>query len=283
MRVLDLYPWIETDFDDVKEIHDTRCTAACPIKCHRNARMQFSLGEENRLLVKCWAGCDVLEALRARGHKWADCFQGGKMPERVKQEITARYQYRDENGKLLYQTIRLEPGRGGRDKDFRQRRPVPGPVPGCPREWIYNLEGCPRVLYRLPELLAAPRTDPVWIVAGEKDADNLARLGFVSTTNVCGERAEWLESYSAALAGRDVIVVEDRDSAGKRHCHEVRGSLMDYARSIRRVQFPLKDATAFLMSLRANDVTAPADLRAYVEGAADEVPVWRAETFHSQR
>ena len=38
----------------------------------------------------------------------------------------------------------------------------------------------------------------VFVVEGEKDADNLAALGLVSTTNV-GGAGKWRESYNDAL------------------------------------------------------------------------------------
>ena len=118
------------------------------------------------------------------------------------------------NGRtVIAGNCRLEPGHRGRDKDFRQRRPAAPGVKGLVHGWAYNLDGVRRVLYRLPELLAAPKEEPVWVVAGEKDVESLRALGFVATTNVCGERAEWLDSYSESLAGRDCVVVADRDSA----------------------------------------------------------------------
>lgn len=42
------------------------------------------------------------------------------------------------------------------------------------------------VPYRLPELLAAPVNEAVWICEGEKDADNIATLGLTATTNPGG-------------------------------------------------------------------------------------------------
>ena len=170
---------------------------------------------------------------------------------------------------MLYQAVRYEPGWNGRDKDFRQRRPKPG------GGWLYNLDGVRRVLYRLPELLDADRNLPVFVVAGEKDADTLFALNLVATTNVCGERAEWLDGYSAALAGRNVVVIEDRDSAGRRHAHEVCGSLMCRARSVRRLALPgAKDATAFVIALRRNGVDTPAELREILLDNVNEAARW---------
>jgi len=270
MSVLDAYPWIAQRFQSVKEVSAGRyCSAECPLKCHRSAGLRFWLGNDGRLMFGCWAGCPKLEILRVVGASYRDCFPKGMEALRAHQEIVQRYPYRDENTQLLYETVRFEPGTRGRDKDFRQRRPAPE------GGWIWNLEGVRRVLYRLPELLAAPKGEVVFVVAGEKDADALHSIGLLATTNVCGERTEWLESYSQTLAGRDVIVVEDRDTAGRRHACEVRGSLMDYARSLTRLVFPAKDATAFLMGLRANDVTTPAELREYVWGVVEEAAKWQ--------
>mgnify|MGYP001374685442 CR=1 FL=1 len=58
-------------------------------------------------------------------------------------KIGKTYEYVDESGNLLYQTVRYVP------KDFRQRRP------DGKGGWIWNLEGVQLVLYRLPEALQA--------------------------------------------------------------------------------------------------------------------------------
>src|SRR5512143_3457336 len=66
--------------------------------------------------------------------------------------IAAIYEYRDEHGNLLFQTLRFEP------KDFRQRRPDGN------GGWIWNLDGVRLVPYRLPEWKDKPY---VYIVEGE--------------------------------------------------------------------------------------------------------------------
>ena len=272
MRVLDLYPVCRSAFEVLREeAGGAYAVCTCPLKCHATSTVRLWIGEDRRLMFGCHAGCNKLEILRAVGLSWKDCYPEGADLKRVKQEVTARYKYRDEAGALLYETVRLEPGRGGRDKDFRQRRPRGRDAGGG---WEWNLDGVRRVLYRLPELLAADVTRPVFVVAGEKDADALADLGFVSTTNVCGERSEWLESYSECLADRSVVVIEDRDSAGRRHANEVCGSLTEYAACLRRVRLPAKDATAFLNGLRANGVTGPRELRAAVLAVLTGARTW---------
>jgi putative DNA primase/helicase len=257
MRVLDLYPWIAADFQDAREEQNgAQVSVACPMRCHRSARVRFAIGEDDCLMFMCMAGCNKLEILRAVGRSFKDCFRDRLIPDNVKRDITALYQYRDEAGKVLYEVARFEPGFHGREKDLRPRHPVAGRMEwGLPKE-------IRRVLYRLPELLASNSARTVLVVAGEKDVDSLARIGVLATTNVFGERAEWLPEYSGHLALRDVVVVPDADSAGSRHGDEVVGSLIRHGvKSLRVAGLPKKDATAFLNALRVQGVTDAEDLR----------------------
>jgi hypothetical protein len=112
--------------------------------------------------------------------------------------IVAAYDYTDEAGKLLYQVVRYEP------KDFKQRRP------DGYGGWIWR-KGERQVLYRLPEVLEAPI---VFVVEGERDVESLREHGFAATTNAGGAAAPWLPEFTAALRGRDVILVPDNDQPG---------------------------------------------------------------------
>lgn len=140
-------------------------------------------------------------------------------------KIVATYDYENADGVVLYQAVRYEP------KDFRQRRP------DGKGGWIDNLKGVPRVLYRLPALVAAPTNVPVYIVEGEKDADRLGQLGLVTTTNV-GGAGNWFDGYSVALEGRHVVILPDYDEPGRLHAEKVFTSLRDVAASIRVVHLP---------------------------------------------
>jgi hypothetical protein len=204
-------------FDGLKYRRDM-ASAICPLKQHRNARVSFWV-RGDALLFGCWA-CGVSakpEILRAVGLRFGQLFHGSRIMQCDKAKMVARYPYRDETGKLLFEACRFEPGFEGKKKSIRYRRPL---LTG--KGWEWTIEGCRRVLYRLPELLATP-TRVLWVVGGEKKADMLAALGFVSTCCPCGERS-WLPEYGTYLRGRHVIVVPDLDDAGRGYTLTVAGS-----------------------------------------------------------
>jgi hypothetical protein len=128
-------------------------------------------------------------------------------------KVVATYDYTDEMGALLFQAVRYEP------KEFRQRRPGPN------NTWIWNLDGVRRVPYRVPDMIAAVAAGKtVWIVEGEKDADNLHRLGLAATTNPMGSN-KWHSEYNQFLRGADVVIIGDNDKAGHDHVEQVAASL----------------------------------------------------------
>jgi hypothetical protein len=158
--------------------------------------------------------------------------------------IIAEYDYLDEHGALLSQVVRLAP------KDFRQRRP--DGFGG----WIWGLGKTRRVLYRLPDLLAANPDQLVFIPEGEKDVDKLRDIGLVATTNPSGV-GKWRKEYNQHLAGRDVVVLPDNDPQatnpdgaprvhpdgspvlpGQDHAAAVAASLIRVARSVRILDLP---------------------------------------------
>ena len=152
-------------------------------------------------------------------------------PEGVISEI---YEYQDENGQRLFEVVRMDP------KDFRQRHMEES------GKWAWNMKGVRRVLYCLPDVLAAQE---VWIVEGEKDANTLRNLNFVATCNV-GGAGKWLDAYTEALADKDIVLCGDNDDAGIKHMIMVGESLSGKVRSTRTVKIPSphKDVTEFVES-----------------------------------
>jgi hypothetical protein len=132
------------------------------------------------------------------------------------------------------------PGADGRD-DLRVTRHDPKTFHPWHRasdgSWKMGVGGEPFPPYRLPELRAADPAEWVVVVAGEKDADRLAALGFVVTTNAGGE-GKWKPEYSEHLRGRRVAIIPDNDMPGGRHAAQVARSLDDVARTARIAHLP---------------------------------------------
>lgn len=143
-----------------------------------------------------------------------------KKPEPGKKSLgkpIAVYDYTDAGGTLLYQVLRYEPE--GEDKTFRQRRP------DGKGGWTWNLDGTPRMLYRLPDLAEA---DEVIICEGEKDVNRIRALGFTATTSPEGA-GKWHPEYSEHLTGKRVVLVPDNDPIGRKHMRQVGRSLVGQA------------------------------------------------------
>ena len=137
--------------------------------------------------------------------------------------IAATYNYKDEKGNVLYQVVRYHP------KGFSQRRP------DGKGEWIWNMKGINPVPYHLPEIIGA--IEPVLIVEGEKDVENLRSLGFTATTSPMGA-GKWKASYDQYLKDKEVILVPDNDKPGYQHCRNIGQSLCGIAKKIKWLELP---------------------------------------------
>ena len=141
-----------------------------------------------------------------------------------KQYIQRIYSYYDADGAEAYQACRLYP------KSFRLRRP------DGKGGYIHSVKDIEPLPYNLPAIMQHA-DQPVFIVEGEKCADALIEAGLVATTNHGGS-GKWLDTHSAHLAGRSVIVLPDNDQAGRTHADKVVASLWGKAERIKRVDLP---------------------------------------------
>jgi hypothetical protein len=189
-------------------------SARCPAHDDSSPSLSISVGADDKALVCCQAGCSVDAVLGALGLTLTDLFSANGYRAGDKPTIVTTYDYVDQFGSLLYQVVRMSP------KGFRQRRP------DGRGDWIWDLNGTTRVLYRLPRIRQAVAAgDTVWICEGEKDVDALERAGYIATCNP-GGAGKWRDDYSATLAGVErVMVVADRDEPGRRHAAQVAASL----------------------------------------------------------
>jgi hypothetical protein len=102
--------------------------------------------------------------------------------------------------------------------------------------WQNGAPAGPKIPYRLPELMEAEH-DTVFICEGEKDADRLASLGLVATTN-SGGAGKWPDELNAYFDQRDVYILPDNDPAGEQHAAKVSESLAGVARDVRIIRLP---------------------------------------------
>jgi putative DNA primase/helicase len=198
--------------------------AGCPCHDDQHPSLSIALGDNGRAVLCCHAGCRTEDVAAALGLTLADLFEQAA-PRRAKRQLVRTYDYPDECHQLLYQACRFEP------KAFSMRRP------NGPGRWKPNLAGVRRVLYRLPELLAADRDRPVFVVEGEKDVERLRELGLVATTNPLGA-GSWRPEFSEFLRDRRVVLLPDNDAPGQAHALQVAGAVHGVAAEVKIVDLP---------------------------------------------
>ena len=205
----------------------------------------------------------MTKILAALGLRAADLFKNGDALARQadadgQRRIVATYDYRTPDGTLLYQNVRFEP------KTFRVRRPH------GTGGWIWSLGDVTRVVYRLPELAEQRR---VFVVEGEKDADNLWLVDMPATTGACGAES-WRGEYSGQLraAGIDeVVILPDNDEAGRKYARAAAMSLRNVGIAVRILALPGLAPKGDVSDWLAAGHTA-AELEALVASAASDAP-----------
>jgi uncharacterized protein DUF3631 len=172
--------------------------------------------------------------------------------------ILATYPYPDENNVLLFEVVRLDTT--DPDARFKQRRP------DGRDGWIWNTKGVRKVLYRLPQLIAAVKAgERVLLTEGEKDTNTAVKLGCVATTMPGGVR-KWRAEYDKFLRAADVIIVSDNDPQlkdkqtgelkfhpdgkpmlpGQDHAAKIAKRLSKVAARVRTIIFPQKDLSEWV-------------------------------------
>ena len=153
-------------------------------------------------------GCDVKNILTAIGLQEKDLFNNTQ----EKPKVVAEYIYTDENGHPLYKVIRFEP------KNFIQARYNDG-------HWIFKMTGVTYVLYNLPNVI---KSNIVYFVEGEKDANNLNSLGLVATTTAGGAAGfkKKASDYIKWLEGKTVYIIPDNDKAGYKYADDIKDALL---------------------------------------------------------
>lgn len=196
-------------FAGVKRCSDSQYMARCP--CHDDRKQSLSIGRgEKGVVLKCQAGCDTRDILERVGLNPRDLFyEPRKFKERP--QIVATYNYPGGVQKLRKS-----------DKSFSWRRP------DGKGGWIYDRKGVKPSLY-----IAGDLTGAVCVAEGEKDADNLHRLGFNAVSGADGAGpGKWRAEYTQQLSGLSICIFQDNDEVGRDYAQESAAALQGMASSV---------------------------------------------------
>lgn len=262
--LIDAFPLVrEMERDGIKLIGNGRERGAkCPFHPDRTASMSVNVEKQTWYCNACKIGGSVIDYIsQKRGLTIEDTLRllSEEAPSQPKSEpmtrgsISATYIYRSALGQEVYRVLRYNP------KAFKQQKKSGD-------KWEWGMEGVERVLYRLPEILQE-KDAPIWIVEGEKDADNLVRYRQNATCNV-GGAGKWMDGYTLALAGKDVVICGDQDDAGVLHVRKVVEDLDGKVRRLRVINLPkpYKDISEYLTQFGAIDAGAES-LQRLLEGS----------------
>lgn len=217
----------------VKRARDGQYEDLCP--GHDDREPSLSIREsEGKILLKCFAGCELIDILKPLGLKPKDLFLNSHSPgSKTQKKLVAAFSYEIEKGKEAYQIRRFNLDNG--KKTFEVWHKENGKYVSGMGEYKDKL-----ILYRLPELkqwiLAGKH---IYLPEGEGKADRLISLGLAATTSPFGAgHDKWKREYSEALAGAKVVILPDNDKPGHDFAQHKAASLRGVARSVKVVELP---------------------------------------------
>ncbi|MEW6215669.1 MAG: AAA family ATPase, partial [Nitrospirota bacterium] len=215
----------------------TRYQCMCP--CHKDKKPSLSISKKDgKWLLHCHAGCNNDDILRAVNLTWNDLAEEGFIKEEVaihkktystwdiEKKSQKVYEYVNKDNEPYILIARSY------KKDFFQYSYAGG------KKWYAGLNGNTPVLYHLPEVIQAVNNgETIYIVEGEKDADNLKALGLTSTTSPMGA-GKWRSDYNQYLKDAIVVIIPDNDSPGIKHAEDVANNLFGIAKEIKIINLP---------------------------------------------
>jgi hypothetical protein len=175
---------------------------------------------------------------------------------------TARWEYHNEAGEVVGLVVRFDPPEA--KKEIR-------PASLWPDGWRVAAMPDPRPLYGLPTVRKASR---VVVTEGEKAADAARGIGFTATTSAGGSQAAGKTDWTP-LAGKEVWVLPDADTPGRKYAEEVAGTLrtLDPPAVAKIVELPdLPEAGDLVDWIEAHgDAAEPDAMRDELESLADAI------------
>lgn len=222
--------------------------------------LRITVKPDGTLLLKCMVcGASQAQIVHGFGLMMRDLFPDhgftgkdrkirGKSLRGSKKE--GSFIYRDEQGAIVYKVEKIRMPDGSKE--------CPSYRPNGDGGWIAGIKGLKRVPYRLPELIAAPKDQPVFVVEGEGKADALAAWGLVATCNI-GGAGKWNKDYAKWFAGRQVIILPDNDPVDQ---ETGRCPGLDHAKDVLKTVKPVAESVRFLI---LPDLPPKGDVQDWIE------------------
>jgi len=170
----------------------------------------------DKQVVRAWLAEKGL--LSKRGRK-SETKTDGRGP------VVATFVHEDADGHPVCRKLRHEPGANGKEKDYTWQSYENG-------EWKDGL-GSPKIippLYRLPQIKDEPI---IFLFESHTDVERAVSMRLPATTS--GGADSWRPEYGDTLAGKDVCLTPDNNTAGARYAAIVCQSLHGRATSLRVV------------------------------------------------
>jgi len=280
----------------VKPTGDGRWMARCPAHDDRKPSLSVARGENGRVLLKCFAGCEVGDICAAMGMEARDLCPRDvaattsakaqrsrtrspkrvyRTPEAAAQAISRRvggklagkWVYCNADGSECFRVLRLDLPDG--DKTYR-------PIHPTDRGWLDGDPPGELPLYGQPFPTGLKR---VYIVEGEKCVAALVVIGLLATTSAHGAGSAHKTDWTP-LAGWEVIIFLDNDAAGRDYAEAVATILtrLDAPATVKIVRLPgLPEGGDVVDWMDALDGKEPDELREALENLAEEAPVYEPE------
>ncbi len=197
--------------------------ASCPAHEDRKPSLSITQGEDGKVLLHCFAGCEKAKILAALGLDAGDLFPAPANGARnghkkTGGKPTATWEIRDAGGELQAIHVRFDRN-GGKDCLWK--------LPSASGWGLKGRKLATLPLYRSEHLQGWPEEDPVVVVEGEKAADAFSKVypSVLGTVTGAGGTpgAEALE----VLRGRRVILWPDNDEEGHRHMARIAEALCE--------------------------------------------------------
>ena len=225
--------------------------AKCPF--HNEKTASLSIKEEgNKAIYHCF-GCnahgDIIDFIREKEgleplHAVKKAYEILNIPLQIqpskldnfinfiskKDNYNNCYTYKDENNNPLYMKVKYV-------KDGKKSFITKGiDETKSSYKYIKDFNTVPKVVYNLSGVKKAiENNNNVYFVEGEKDADNLIKLGFTATTVYS---KKWFESYTKQLTGSKIVFIGDTGEAGEQFKQFIWDNVKNIVKAFKVVNLP---------------------------------------------